>query len=98
MEKHKKKNIPKGVLSFALKACSNGLNTPDNLKRWGIKKSDKRNLRKHRSNLEHILNWCPVAFKIDEGRFTWRHNSGLSHMAKIINRPGVAGAVLQTPP
>ena len=23
-------NIPKGVLSFALKACSNGLNTPDN--------------------------------------------------------------------
>ena len=26
-------NVPKGVLSFALKACSNGLNTPDNLKR-----------------------------------------------------------------
>ena len=26
-------NIPKGVLSCILNACSNGLNTPDNLKR-----------------------------------------------------------------
>ena len=26
-------NIPKGVLTFALKASVNGLNTPDNLKR-----------------------------------------------------------------
>ena len=30
-------NIPKGVLSFALKATVNGLPTPDNLKRWGIR-------------------------------------------------------------
>ena len=28
-------SIPKGVLSFSLKASVNGLNTPDNLKRWG---------------------------------------------------------------
>ena len=34
-------NIPKGVLSFALKASVNGLNTPDNLKRWGSRKMDK---------------------------------------------------------
>ena len=75
-------NIPKGVLSFALKACSNGLNTPDNLKRWGIRKTDKCGLCGQRSNLEHILNWCPVALK--EGRFLWRHNSVLNLMAKLI--------------
>ena len=28
-------NIPKGILSFALKACTTTLNTPDNLRRWG---------------------------------------------------------------
>ena len=37
-------NIPKGVLSFAVKACSNGLNTPDNLKRWGQRKLEKCNI------------------------------------------------------
>ena len=75
-------NIPKGVLSFALKACSNGLNTPDNLKRWGIRKTDKCELCKCPSSLEHILNWCPVA--LNEGRFTRRHNSVLNHFAITI--------------
>ena len=77
-------NIPKGVLSFALKACSNGLNTPDNLKGWGIRKTDKCDLCKCRSSLEHILNWCPVA--LNEGRFTWRHNSVLNHFAITIKK------------
>ena len=77
-------NIPKGVLSFALKACSNGLNTPDNLKRWGIRKTNKCELCKCSSSLEHILNWCPVA--LNEGRFTWRHNSVLNHFAITIKK------------
>ena len=37
-------NIPKAVFSSALKACLNGLNTPDNLKRWGIRKTNKYEL------------------------------------------------------
>ena len=77
-------NIPKGVLSFALKACSNGLNTPDNLKRWGIRKTDKCDLCKKRSTLEHILNWCPIA--LEEGRFTWRHNSILHHLTTSLKK------------
>ena len=75
-------NIPKGVLSFALKASSNGLNTPDNLKRWGIRKTNKCDLCGNPSNLQHILNWCPKALK--EGRFTWRHNSVLYHFATTL--------------
>ena len=78
-------NIPKGVLSFALKACSNGLNTPDNLKRWGIRKTDKCKLCKNRSTLEHILNWCPIALE-EQGRFTWRHNSVLNHFATSLKK------------
>ena len=71
-------NMPKGLLSFALKASTNGLNTPDNLKRWGIRKFNKCDLCGNWSNLEHILNWCPVA--LNQGRFTWRHDSVLSHL------------------
>ena len=82
-------NIPKGVLSFALKACSNGLNTPDNLKRWGIRKTDKCELCKNRSTLEHILNWCPIA--LSEGRFTWRHNSVLNYCALSMKKAAPGG-------
>ena len=77
-------NIPKGVLSFTLKACSNGLNTPDNLMCWGIRKTNKCDLCKNPSNLQHILNWCPKALK--EGRFTWRHNSVLSHLTTSLKK------------
>ena len=71
-------NIPKGILSFAIKSSVNGLNTPDNLKRWGIRKMNKCDLCKNRSDLEHILNWCPVASNQD--RFTWRHDSVLNYL------------------
>ena len=71
-------NIPKGVLSFALKASVNGLNTPDNLKRWGKRALDKCQLCGNYGNLEHILNWCSVG--LNQGRTKWRHNSVLSHM------------------
>ena len=70
--------IPKGVLSFALKASVNGLNTPDNLKRWGKSRLDKCKLCGNFGNLEHTLNWCSVALL--QGRTKWRHDSVLSYM------------------
>jgi hypothetical protein len=77
-------NVPKGVLSFALKASVNGLNTPDNLKRWKIRKTNRCELCGNSGTLEHILNWCPKALK--EGRFTWRHNSVLSHFTEELTK------------
>ena len=77
-------NIPKGVLSFALKASVNGLNTPDNLKRWGIRKMDKCDICGNYANLEHILNWCNTA--LSQGRLKWRHDSVLHHMTSEINK------------
>ena len=68
-------NIPKGVLSFALKASVNGLNTPYNLKRWGARKLAKCTICGNFGNLEHILNWCTVG--LHQGRFKWRHDSVL---------------------
>ena len=77
-------NIPKGVLSIALKATVNGPPTPDNLKRWGAKKLDKCQLCGNFTNLEHVLNWCKVS--LNDGRLKWRHNSILSYMIKEINK------------
>jgi hypothetical protein len=77
-------NVPKGVLSFALKSSVNGLNTPDNLKRWKIRQTNKCELCGNYGTLEHILNWCPKALK--EGRFTWRHNSVLSHFTQELQK------------
>ena len=77
-------NIPKGVLSFALKATTNGLNTPDNLKRWGIRQTNKCELCGNWSNLEHILNWCSVSK--DQKRTTWRHDSVLNHMVQELKK------------
>ena len=77
-------NIPKGVLSFTLKASVNGLNTPDNLKRWGAKKLDKCTICGNFGNLEHVLNWCGTA--LNQGRLKWRHNSVLNHLHNKITK------------
>lgn len=75
--------VPKGVMGFALRAVSNSLNTPDNLKRWGVKKSANCSLCKNKNtNLQHLLQWCPTSLK--QGRFTWRHNSVLNYLVKIM--------------
>ena len=82
-------NVPRGILSFAMKSSVNGLNTPDNLKRWGIRKSDKCDQCGNFGTLEHTLNWCKTA--LDQGRFTWRHNSILSHLTKELTQANVGG-------
>ena len=81
------RNVPRGVLSFALNSATNTLPTPDNLRRWGKRNVSKCPLCGNNGTLEHILNFCPVALK--QGRFTWRHNSVLSYFTNILkeNKP-----------
>ena len=77
-------NILKGDLSFALKSWTNGLNTPDNLKRWGIRKMDKCFLCKNCGTLEQTLNYCSVA--PNQERFTWRHDSVFAHFTTTLKK------------
>ena len=70
-------NVPKGILPFALKACTNTLNTPDNLKRWGKRKFAKCALCGNHCTLQHILNFCSTS--LNQGRTKWRHDSVLKH-------------------
>ena len=76
------KNVPRGIMSFALKSVTNSLATPDNLKRWGKRQLSQCPLCNNNGTLHHILNYCSVA--LNQGRYTWRHNSVLYHLAKTI--------------
>ena len=77
-------NVPKGILPFALKACTNSLNTPDNLKRWGERKFSKCDLCGNHGTLEHILNFCSIS--LNQGRTKWRHDSVLKHFTSILQQ------------
>ena len=68
-------NLPKGILPFALKATTNTLNTPDNLRRWGLKKLANCSLCGNHCTLLHILNYCSIS--LTQKRFNWRHDSVL---------------------
>ena len=81
------RNVPRGVLSFALNSSTNTLPTPDNLRRWGKRVVSKCPLCSNNGTLEHILNWCSVS--LTQGRFTWRHNTVLNHITRTMleNKP-----------
>ena len=74
-------NLPRGVLSFAVRASIDFLPTFSNLRTWGKRTTDKCKLCGNKETLSHVLNSCPVS--VEQGRLTWRHNTILYH---IINR------------
>ena len=68
--------LPAGQLSFILRAASDTLPTPLNLKRWRIRIDSKCPLCECSFPTSfHILNGCSVA--LDQERYTWRHDSVL---------------------
>ena len=68
-------DIPQGVLKFAINAGINTLPSADNLKRWGKRVNDRCNFCGNVQTLAHILSNCSSA--LEQGRFTWRHDSVL---------------------
>ena len=74
-------DIPQGVLKFAINAGVNTLPSLDNLKRWGKRVSDRCPFCGNTETLAHILSICSTA--LNQGRFTWRHNSVLSSIINL---------------
>ncbi len=71
-------NLPKNTVKFLLNSVLDNLPTNSNLMRWGKRSNSKCEQCSHHDTLLHILNNCPAMLK--DGRYTWRHNSVLSHM------------------
>ena len=74
-------DIPRGVMKFAINAGLNTLSSMDNLKRWGKRVSDRCPFCGNTQTLLHILSDCPVA--LDQGRYSWRHDSILANLIRI---------------
>ena len=75
-------DIPQGVLKFAINAGINTLPTMDNLKRQGKKTNDRCHFCGNIQTLLHVLSGYSVA--LDQGRYTWRHDSVLLSIASTI--------------
>ena len=76
--------VPRGVMAFAVRAGTNTLATPDNLARWGrpVNKTCVMVGCNATCTLGHLLSGC--AKSLD--RFTFRHDSVLSHLLDVINK------------
>ena len=70
-------DLPRGVLSFAVRSAIDYLPTFSNLKKWGKRSQTKCKLCGNYETLLHVLNNCSVS--LNQGRYTWRHNSILKH-------------------
>ena len=74
--------VPRGVMAFAVRAGTNTLATPDNLARWGrpVNKTCIMEGCNATCTLGHLLSACPKSLD----RFTFRHDSVLSHLLDTI--------------
>jgi hypothetical protein len=70
-------DLPRGVLSFAVRSAIDYLPTFKNLKTWGKRFNTKCTRCGNHESLLHVLNNCPLS--LNQGRYTWRHNSILRH-------------------
>ena len=67
------------VIAFVLNTQINSVKTPDMLKLWGYTSSAECSLCLHKQcTLHHILVNCH--FALDQGRYTWRHDSVLANI------------------
>ena len=75
--------LPAGQYSFILRAGTDTLPTPLNLKRWKYKADARCTLCCNTNpTVHHILSNCPVS--LNQGRYTWRHDCALAAIQKGI--------------
>ena len=76
--------LPKGTMKFILNATTDTLPTRSNLKLWGKRGNDRCPRCGWTESLNHILSACKTS--LDEGRYTYRHNSVLQCLYKHIDQ------------
>ena len=74
--------LPKNVFNFSLRYINNSLPTRKNLVKWGLSSSADCSSCSCPETLLHVVSGCKTY--LDEGRFTWRHNSVLNFIASSL--------------
>ena len=72
-------NMPRNIFNFTVRYLNNSLATRKNLARWNLSQTSDCSFCFHPESLLHVVAGCKTY--LDEGRFTWRHNSALKFIA-----------------
>ena len=75
--------MPKNIFNFTIKYLNNTLDTKKNLYKWSLSSTSACSFCFPSETLQHIVS----SYKsyLDDGRYTWRHNSVLSHLAESLS-------------
>ena len=76
-------NMPKNIFNFTIKYLNNSLPTQKNLRKWSLFNSSSCSFCLQQETLQHIVSSCKSY--LDNGRYTWRHNSVLLAIAKSLS-------------
>ena len=74
--------LPKNIFNFTVKYIKNTLPTKKNLCRWGLSSTSDCSLCLRPESLLHVVAGCTTY--LNDGRFTWRHDSMLQFIAKSL--------------
>ena len=77
------RNMPKNIFNFTIKYLNNTLATKKNLFKWSLSSTPTCSFCLQSETLQHIVSSCKSY--LDDGRYTWRHNSVLSYLAKSMS-------------
>jgi len=77
------------LLKFVVNSQTNTLPTPDNLRRWGLKRNAYGLCGKKEVTLSHVLGGCDWVREMEnkfprDDRYTWRHNNILHMLSMAI--------------
>ena len=75
--------MPRNIFNFSIKYLNNTLPTRKNLCRWAISQSSNCSFCLQSETLQHVVSSCKSY--LDEGRYTWRHNSVLLFLANTFS-------------
>ena len=77
------------LLNFTIRYLNNSLSTRNNLKKWNFAQSSECSFCHLPETLLHVVAGCKSY--LEEGRYTWRHNSALQIFANYVRAsPGAS--------
>ena len=76
-------SMPKSIFNFAIRFLNNALANRSNMVLWGQTDDSRCTFCKEHETLLHVIAGCKEY--LDQGRYTWRHNSVLSFIARTLS-------------
>ena len=78
-------SLPRNIFNFSIKYLNNTLSTRKNLCKWSSSQSSSCSFCLQSETLQRVISSC--SSYLDEGRYTWRHNSVLLFLSNTFCSP-----------